>query len=1457
MPQKHESTVQYASRLREKAADCNFDNQDERILEHIIQTIPNEHLITKAISKKWDLPTFLKEAAQLEETKGQVKEMRDTSDTSSTVEAHKTVQQKFKPTKPMKSNPLPQCLYCGLRNKHPPGKDCPAYGQTCRNCGGRNHFAKVCRKKSQIRKPHNSHRSKQTKAKKVETESNTSSEDDEYFEKHLNVRTARGDTKCEETVLVHFDDVGIYAEPDSGATGNIMDEHQFKAFKNRTKNPIQLQKSKVKVSTLQGRLKVKGEFETMIQNQTRGTQTKVIVVRGRNGSPPLLCKQTLLDLGMLKIDPTGRLKVESPTTDEVHARKTASGDQANSAREVLKKYDQVFQNIGCMKGVTGKFTMKPNTSPVAQRPRHVPYYLQKPLKEWFRNIPKDKLKPNQIRASIDLRVPNKCMERNRITPAPIVEDFMYKFHDCKVFSKLDMRQGYHQLMLDPTSREIATFSTPWGNMRPKRLVFGAKSSQDLFDEAVYKIFGDIPHVLNQRDDILLGGRTLDEHNETLSKVLGRAAEHNITFNREKCEFGVTELEFYGYKFTKDGLKATDEKIRAVKEAKAPRSKEAVRSFLGMLGYLSKFIPNYADLTAPLRELTHQNVTFKWEAKHSKAFQALKDSITSDTTMAYFDPRLPIIVRTEASFNEGLSAGLFQKTEKGIQPVHYVSRTLTETEKRYSQTEKDALAVKWAKDSKATPRIEKWVMDMQNVDYEMVYEPGRDEKDPLDFLSRHPMQETDDDETELNIKQIVADEHSVVIDKILKHTKEDNQLQKVKQRIKCNDWDQYKKDPDIMPFYHIRDELYEAEGLVFRLHQIIIPTSLQRKVVKVAHNMGHLGMTKTKKMLRAKYWFPGLGTLTEKIVGQCFECGVTTKEHRQEPIKTMEIPDEPWDTVAIDFGGPYPDGHYNLVVIDKRSRYPEVERLYSTEFKPTRDKLKKIFANQGIPKRVETDNGPPFSSKEFAEFASQEGFTHHPVTPEHARANGEAESFMKLLNKTEQIAHLQGRDTNVALQEMLMGFRSTPHPATGETPYRALNKRTVRTKLDHSQQEAAAEPDEKQITENDKHFKQKSNEKRHRNVKEHTFVVGDYVLLRQQKRNKWSTAYEPAFYVIYRIDGSSISARRVSDGRQVYRDASKFKQAGQFICNQDDNEDWREKLLRGIPHKPDQPENYTQPTGIDQSESATSPDHAGDTTVVPKGYPKCSVRSDNSKSIRKVGQSVTLTCDSGFDSNYPTIRWMREERQQPIAFSVNDNTVLEETIQLTEKDMDVTYTCILGYGSVMSAFSCSVIPFIYRPRANINPNVTITNVGENVTINCSVSLENRPALSNLTYAWNETSLDKFSGRFVLGNENRSLQLFGLKYSDDMTEFYCRVTVIRTGAQDNAVALLRVNGSGMSTKPPIKPYTSTQNYSTSFIHIHSTSETLYTAKLGNAFFYLPWDISNYYLRSCGNIMCIQTA
>ena len=831
----------------------------------------------------------------------------------------------------------------------------------------------------------------------------------------------------------------------------------------------------------------------------------------------------------------------------------------------------------------------------------------------FAQTKTNELKPHMIRASIDLRIPNKYMERNRIAQNTIVEDFTYKFHGCRVYSKLDMTMGYHQLMLHPASRAIATFSTPWGNMRPKRLIFGAKSSQDAFDEVIYRIFGDIDGCLNQRDDILIGAETRDEHDQILERVLRRAADYGITFSREKCQFGMTDIDFYGYKFSGEGLKPSEDKIKAVREADRPKDKTAVKSFLGMIGYLSKFIPNYATMTAPLRVLTRKDTEFKWGSHEQRAFDKLKQSITEDTTLCYFSPKLPIVVRTEASYKEGIAAALFQKTHKGLQPVHFVSRSLSDVEKRYSQTEKDALAVKWGKErlsmyllgaprfqivtshkplipmfnkptAQLPPRIEKCVMALQDVDYEMVYEPGKDERDPLDYLSRHPLPETGSDSIEKTIAAVIQTNHAIVLEDIARATKNDLQLQKIMRCMRLHLWEQHRRDQDIAPFYPVRTELYEANGILMRMDKIILPDKLRFKSVKAAHKLGHLGITKTKQLLRQKYWFPELNHLVEETIGKCYECRVVTDNHVKEPTKTVPIPREVWGEISADFGGPYPDGHYNLVLIDKRSRYPAVEIVHSTSFKATRRAMKKIFSDLGTPRRICTDNGPPFNSNDFSEFALEEGFEHHRVTPLHPQTNGEAESFMRLLNKMERIAHLQQRDYHLALSDLLTGYRATPHPATGVAPYDMITNRRLRTKLCDSYLEQTEKDIE--ITQRDTNYKARY--KRHdngRSTKPHKFSVGDLVLVKQRKQTKLSTPFEPTPYNIIGISGTQMKIQRTTDGRCITRHADQLKSAGHPLEEDGQVAPPRDYNLP-VSNECDMPTAEHEPSNLDASPSDT-------------------------------------------------------------------------------------------------------------------------------------------------------------------------------------------------------------------------------------------------------------------------------
>ena len=182
--------------------------------------------------------------------------------------------------------------------------------------------------------------------------------------------------------------------------------------------------------------------------------------------------------------------------------------------------------------------------------------------------------------------------------------------------------------------------------------------------------------------------------------------------------------------------------------------------------------------------------------------------------------------------------------------------------------------------------------------------------------------------------------------------------------------------------------------------------------------------------------------------------------------------------------------------------------------------------------------------------------------------------MHTLNKIERIAHRKTTDKfarRIAIENMLIAYRETPHPVTGISPYQAIRNREIRTKLDYINPNKMKSEEDKKMEDRDASYKMKNKLRReNRNTKEHNFITGDYVLVEQPKKNKWTTPYEPAFYVVARIQGSTITARRITDGREITRDGSRFKLANSIMQehheetsihdNTSTEEDWRGELL---------------------------------------------------------------------------------------------------------------------------------------------------------------------------------------------------------------------------------------------------------------------------------------------------------
>ena len=303
--------------------------------------------------------------------------------------------------------------------------------------------------------------------------------------------------------------------------------------------------------------------------------------------------------------------------------------------------------------------------------------------------------PGQVRVCVDMRQANQAIKRERHVTATIKE-IIGDLNGAKVFSKLDLNQGYNQLELAPESRYITTFGTHLGLMRYKRLNFGISSAAEIFQNVIRETLEGIPGTLNISDDILVFGKTQSAHDHSLEAVFRRLKERGLTLNERKCEYSKDKVEFFGYTSSGDGITPDPKKIEDIVNLQTPTSASEVRSLLGITNYCSRFIPDYATKTEPLRKLTHKDQPWEWTPRHDSAVNELKDALVKAPVTAYFDPVKDTELSVDAS-PVGLAAILSQKgQETGTSHiVTYASRSLTETEQRYSQTEREALGIVWA------------------------------------------------------------------------------------------------------------------------------------------------------------------------------------------------------------------------------------------------------------------------------------------------------------------------------------------------------------------------------------------------------------------------------------------------------------------------------------------------------------------------------------------------------------------------------------------------------------------------------------------------------------------------------------------------------------------------------------------------------------------------------------------
>ncbi|CAC5368427.1 unnamed protein product [Mytilus coruscus] len=407
--------------------------------------------------------------------------------------------------------------------------------------------------------------------------------------------------------------------------------------------------------------------------------------------------------------------------------------------------------------------------------------------------------------------------------------------------------------------------THLGLFRYKRLMFGISCAPEMYNKIIHQALGRLSGVNSIYDDIIVHGKSDKEHDHNLEQLLCRLEETGLPLNIEKCQFNMERIEFMGHILSEHGIGVSESKVQAVKEARKPKTVTEVKSFVGLVNFTWRFIPNLATIAEPLNRLMKKNKPFNWGPEQDDAFEKLKQCLANNTNLAYFDINVDTQVIADAS-PVGLGAVLVQKQGDSHKIICYASRSLPEIERRYSQTEKEALGLVWACEpfhvylfgkefqlltdhkplefifspkSKPCARVERWVLRMQTYHYVVKHIPGaKNIADSLSRLLSTNEQKPEYNKTEEYLRMIVDEAIPVAMN--IREIEESSE-----------------NDDEFNEIRTFKSELCALANLIIRGTRIAVPSKLRERILQLAHEgeiLQDLNQSKVYSKLDIKWAF---------------------------------------------------------------------------------------------------------------------------------------------------------------------------------------------------------------------------------------------------------------------------------------------------------------------------------------------------------------------------------------------------------------------------------------------------------------------------------------------------------------------------------------------------------------------------------------------------------------------------
>lgn len=949
--------------------------------------------------------------------------------------------------------PKKDCWFCGLKHVFVKEK-CPAFGKKCAACGLNNHFAQMCRsQKSQCSQ------NKEAKTKRGHKIHNVC----EMSDSDSSTEAATG------TDFIH----SVSSKPSSHDT--IHKEAKCKMMIGGKEVIFQIDTgSTVNTLPLSFAKHVK-PTNRVLKTWNHSSQVPVGMCT-RNVCNPVTGQKWPIDFIVFKENLTPLLGINASQQMGLVEVKEDNFERVYNIKLEDEYLDVMKGSLGTLPGVQS-LKVDPSIKPVIMPNRRMPISLKPKLKvelerlsklgvimpvdeptPWVNQVVVSPKKDGKVRVCIDPRELNKALQREHFT-LPILEDTLHELGQSRVFSKADLASGYWHVRIDTPSSYLTTFQTCYGRFRWLRLPFGLNVSSEIFQKRLLEALTGLKGVVCIADDVIIHGADTQEHDTNLESFLKRCRENNIQLNKDKIELRSDKLTFMGHQITKEGLQPDPEKVKVINSFPTPQSKTSLRSFLGMVNYVSRFLPNVCDVLHPLYNLLKNDVPWGWSSAQEVAFQKVKGMIADKSLLVFYDPNKELTLENDAS-EYGLGSVIMQEGK----PVAFASRSLSESEKNYAQIEKEMLAVVYGLEKfhhytygrfvnvvtdhkplvyirekplfRAPKRLQAMLMRTQEYHYKLSHKSGKDI--PMaDALSRAPVDEP---------REIMLPIHTLTdthfkpgrLCEVKEATEKDEVLSQLK-LVVLRGWPDNKSDVhvSVSPYFSYRDEINVQDGVLLRGERVIIPSILRGEIKRKLH-AGHSGINSCLRRARELIFWPGMSSEIRQYIESCNVCASSASRQAPEPLYMHDIPDRPWQKVGTDIFTIKRRDY--LVTVDYFSQFIEVDYLPVSDSETIVYKLKSHFARHGIPTTLISDNGPQFTAEHFQQFTRGWNISHETSSPGNSKANGAAEAAVKVVKGMMKRCLTAKEDMYLGL----LNIRNTPQEGLNTSPAQRLMGRRMKT-----------------------------------------------------------------------------------------------------------------------------------------------------------------------------------------------------------------------------------------------------------------------------------------------------------------------------------------------------------------------------------------------------------------------------